>query len=430
MIPPRPLLWSRRKKWLLGGLAGLCIVGLILGLSIGLTRPGSTQSDNTDPDSGTGNNNTGDDGYTGDGYTGALQYPNPESITGIIPHNRNYITLDPALIRRRSDRRLFLLTTAPGKRGATWTADSLRGPWTLQGDTLAEQGGAPDVHVLNATHYLMLHNQHFPYDTIGVTHPEATVPWHDASIVVHTSRTLEPGSWVRQGRLEITWAARYNILDAALITVEDSSPTATEGGQRHLLTFGSYQEGLFQIPLADPPLALAPNAMQQITHLERNASAVSPRGQTEAGFMYGPRKGWYYLFFSSGRCCPRPDPDAPKGRGRGGAPGQNMLWMRDDNAYRVVVCRSRRPRGGFVDRLGRDCLTEDGGSVVLASHDAVFAPGGQGVFEDEVEGLVLYYHYIYYDKTLGAADSSRTGFFFGWNKLRFDQRGWPYVDGA
>ncbi|KAJ1327441.1 arabinan endo-1,5-alpha-L-arabinosidase [Microdochium nivale] len=416
MMLPRPLVWSRRRKWIAGILASLGIIGLILGLPIGFTRPGNAHSD---------------DGYTGDGYTGTLQWPNPEPITGVVPHNHHYVTLDPALVRRASDGRLFLLTTRGNNRGATWAADSISGPWSFLGDTLREQGGAPDVHRLNDTHYLMLHNQHFPYDTIGVSHPEATVPWHDASIVVQTSRTLEPGSWVRGARLDIPWAARYNILDAALLTLDSSS--SSSGGQetpRHLLTFGSYQEGLFQVPLADPPLQLAPDAMQHMTHLERNATAESPRGQTEAPYLFGPRKGWYYLFFSSGRCCPRPAPGAASSPPSADAPGRNMLWMRYDDAYRVAVCRSRRPRGGFADRQGRDCLTESGGSVVLASHDAVFAPGGQGVLDDPKAGLVLYYHYIHYDAALGAVDPARPGFFFGWNKLRFDRQDWPYVDGA
>ncbi|KAH7027285.1 glycosyl hydrolase [Microdochium trichocladiopsis] len=405
-----PLLWSRRKKWVIASLASLCIIALILegGNSGGGGGGGAGNNDEDD-----------DDGYTGDGYAGSLRWPNPESIKGVIPNNAIYVTLDPTLVRR-DDGKLFLLTTR-AQHGSTWTADSLYGPWEYQGDTLDEQGGAPSVHRVGNT-WAMFHNQHFDYSTVGVSHPESSSPFHDASIVVQTSDTLEPKSWVRQGRLNITWAMKYNVLDAALLTV--NSTTAARDGttgqrqQQHLLTFGSYQEGLFQVPLANPPFKLADNAMSLMTHLERNTTAVQPRDQTEAAYIFA-RKGWYYLFYSSGRCCPEHSPQT----------GQ-LQWMRYDQAYRVVVCRSRRPGGGYVDREGRDCLTENGGTVVLASHDEIFAPGGQGVLDDPEAGLILYYHYARYDMARDKVDDTRKGFLFGWNKLRFDRDEWPYIDGA
>ena len=58
-----------------------------------------------------------------------------------------------------------------------------------------------------------------------------------------------------------------------------------------------------------------------------------------------------------------------------------------------MVCRSTSPTGGFVDKDGIDCLTESGGTLVLGSHDDVYAPGGQGVNYDNDLGLVIYYHY-------------------------------------
>ena len=46
-----------------------------------------------------------------------------------------------------------------------------------------------------------------------------------------------------------------------------------------------------------------------------------------------------------------------------------------------------------VDRDGRSCLHDNGGTTLLASHDIVYGPGGQGVFTDKQRGLTLYYHY-------------------------------------
>ena len=236
---------------------------------------------------------------------------------------------------------------------------------------------------------------------------------------------MEQGSWRRHGRLEIPWAKRYNILDPALLSVNRSGNAGGEGGgHTNILAFGSYQTGLFAVPLADPPTRLRDNAMAALAHLERNASAVTPADQTEAAFLYA-RDRWTYLFFSSGRCCPH----------RGGK------WpvRKAGGVYRVLVCRRpaagtadvatwSRP-GGFVDRDGRSCLTEDGGTEILASHGGIWAPGGQGVLEDDSdeaggEGVLLYYHYVPFDEQ---ARRPVKGFRFGFNRLRFGDDGWPVV---
>lgn len=46
-----------------------------------------------------------------------------------------------------------------------------------------------------------------------------------------------------------------------------------------------------------------------------------------------------------------------------------------------------------VDADGTSCL-DHGGTLVLGSHDLVYGPGGQGVYDDPSRGPVLYYHYV------------------------------------
>lgn len=59
-----------------------------------------------------------------------------------------------------------------------------------------------------------------------------------------------------------------------------------------------------------------------------------------------------------------------------------------------MVCRSTSATGGFVDESGVDCLEENGGTLVLGSHDDVYAPGGQGAMYDPGEGsVIMYSHY-------------------------------------
>ncbi|KAI3478657.1 hypothetical protein L1887_59371 [Cichorium endivia] len=74
----------------------------------------------------------------------------------------------------------------------------------------------------------------------------------------------------------------------------------------------------------------------------------------------------------------------------------------------------------MVDADGTSC-TEGGGTTVLESHNNVYGPGGQGVYNDPTEGWVLYYHYV--DTSIGYADGDKQ---FGWNKIAWNN-GWPSV---
>lgn len=115
----------------------------------------------------------------------------------------------------------------------------------------------------------------------------------------------------------------------------------------------------------------------------------------------------FYLFFSSGRCCNDPATLPPAG-----------------DEYKILACRAPRPSGPFVDEHNTPC-TQSGGKLVLASHDDVYGPGGQGVLYDEILGApVLYYHYMNRSTGYKVEDV-----WFGWNRLDFES-GWPVVVGA
>ena len=91
-----------------------------------------------------------------------------------------------------------------------------------------------------------------------------------------------------------------------------------------------------------------------------------------------------------------------------------------------------------VDQSGKSCNTS-GGTIVLQSHDKVYAPGGQyvapklstvgyrwliicrGIYADSKLGTVLYYHYM--DTSIGISDGDAR---FGWNILNWGS-GWPTV---
>ena len=183
---------------------------------------------------------------------------------------------------------------------------------------------------------------------------------------------MDAGSWTDHGSIGIPVSSDYNKIDPNLFQYSAASP--------FYLSFGSYWDGIYQVPMASPPLA----EDCDIIHLAQNTTVPPdnlPLDSIEGSYQFWwPVNGvdYYYLFFSSGLCCNTADDLAPPGY-----------------EYKVMVCRSTDPTGGFVDADGSDCLTENGGTIVLASHGDVYAPGGQGVMYDpNVGSVIMYYHYI------------------------------------
>jgi arabinan endo-1,5-alpha-L-arabinosidase len=178
----------------------------------------------------------------------------------------------------------------------------------------------------------------------------------------------------------------------------------TADNPNFVLNFGSFWSNIFQVSMSNPPLRVS----SEVVHLAQNTSS-RPAGLVP-GSMEGAYefqwKGFYYLFFSSGNCCNElGDGLAPPG-----------------DEYKVMICRSSEYGGSFVDQSGKDCLTQNGGTVVLESHHDVYAPGGQGVmFDPNLQSVVMYYHFVRPSVSYMYDD-----FFFGWNKLDFSS-GWPVV---
>lgn len=166
------------------------------------------------------------------------------------------------------------------------------------------------------------------------------------------------------------------------------------------MNFGSFSGGIFQVPMSDLPTKI--DTKSKINKLAYNATG---RHSGEGSYMFH-RHGFYYLLYSAGTCCGYKDKMPSRGE-----------------EYQIVMCRSKSPSSGFVNMDGIDC-TQSGGSTLLASHDDVYGPGGQGVTVTGSGDLLLYYHYA--NRTLGMGDGD---YVFGYNYLKF-RNGWPYVTSA
>jgi len=307
----------------------------------------------------------------------AYGYANPGACSG------DCVTHDPCVVRRTSDGTFFRFTT--GNEILVATADSIEGPWTTTGSAIT--GGssidltgntdlwAPDVNLIGDTYYM-----YYAVSSFGS---------QDSAIGVATSTTMEVGSWTDHGATGVQSSSDniYNAIDPNFMKVSTGN---------YLLNFGSFWDDIYQVALNSDALTSSGSSY----NIAYNSSGTHAQ---EGSFMFW-QSPYYYLFFSAGQCCGFTAGDLPSA----------------GTEYKVMVCRSESATGGFVDATGKAC-TSGGGTIVLASHGTVYAPGGQGVIDHPTLGPVLYYHYI--DTTIGYGDGETQ---FGWNQITWTD-GWPTV---
>lgn len=87
----------------------------------------------------------------------------------------------------------------------------------------------------------------------------------------------------------------------------------------------------------------------------------------------------------------------------------------------MLVGRSKSVSGPFLDMDGNDltkAASPPTGTLILGSHDNIYAPGGQSVYSDPVSGRdIIVYHYVPKDRYGGPS-------YLGINYLNFTS-GWP-----
>ncbi|KAK3995335.1 glycosyl hydrolase [Cladorrhinum sp. PSN332] len=314
-------------------------------------------------------------------------YALPEPCSGICTN-----THDPSIIRR-PDGTYFRFST--GGKIAIHTAPSLNGPWTYKGAAIPRGSSinlpgnqdlwAPELSRSNSTYHLF-----YSVSTFGS---------QTSAIGLATSPSLDFNTWTDLGSINLASSpassAPYNAIDPSIIY-------DPKQGSKPYLTFGSWWRGIHIIPL-DPSGSsfAAPPSSSSAIQLAFDPSDPATEG---ASVYFRREDGYFYLFFSKGTCC-----------------GYDRSRPQRGKEYKILVCRASSVTGPYADRSGRDCRS-GGGTVVLESHGWVYGPGGQGVFEDGINGSpVIYYHYV--DTRVGYADGQKR---FGWNWLRFEA-GWPVV---
>lgn len=228
---------------------------------------------------------------------------------------------------------------------------------------------APDIiHVGNQ--YLLF----FSYSAFGV---------NTSAIGVATNPTLDPNDpaykWTEQGIvIQSRTEDDYNCIDPSVIQTPEGELW---------MAFGSFWGGIKLIQL-DPKTGkrIAPDSpMYGIAHYR----------SIEAAHLYF-HDGYYYQFVNWGLCC----------RGL-------------NSTYDMRIGRSRKITGPYLDKEGKDMLT-DGGSPLLATDGAFVGPGHAGIIK---EGDKYWMSMHFYDGAPGGI----TGGELAIRPVTWDSDGWPVV---
>jgi arabinan endo-1,5-alpha-L-arabinosidase len=223
---------------------------------------------------------------------------------------------------------------------------------------------APDISFVDGQYRL-----YYVYSLLGK---------NTSGIALLTNKTLDQNSqdygWIDQGPVIETHAGDdYNAIDPNFIS---------DPGGSDWLVFGSYWSGIKMRALG-PDGKLSPRNSKLYSLAKRvrppggqrvQPGAAAPWEAIEAPFLVH-HSTYFYLFTSWDFCC------------RGA-----------DSTYHVMVGRSAKITGPFVDQSGKKLL-KGGGTEILAGNNRWAGPGGESLWMGPGDQDIMAYHA--YDRTNG-----------------------------
>lgn len=230
---------------------------------------------------------------------------------------------------------------------------------------------APDIFYFNDRYHL-----YYSASTFGSNR---------SAIGLATNATLdreaEDWGWVDHGPvIESFRTDNYNCIDPNLIIDEDGTPW---------LAFGSFWSGI-KMRRLDYETGMLSTEDETLYHL---AMRHVNSGSVEAPFIIR-KGGYYYLFVSFDFCC----------RGV-------------DSTYRVMVGRSEKVTGPYVDRDGVEML-DGGGTQVTFPTERWRGPGHNSILQDGDRDYIVYHAY---DARNNGTPTLRI------DPLEWDDDGWPFI---
>jgi arabinan endo-1,5-alpha-L-arabinosidase len=278
---------------------------------------------------------------------------------------------DPVIIRENDTYYIFC-TGGGGRRGGIIPIRCSKDlhNWTLCGYVLgqlpewatkeipgARGAWAPDISYFNNKYHI-----YYSVSTFGR---------NNSAIGLATNVTLDPNSpdykWVDQGMVvrSTEGADDWNAIDGN-IAIEDENNI--------WLSWGSFWSGI-KMKRINPEtgkLSDKDTTLYSLSSRPRSEEHVTPpvEGAVEAPFIVRHGRYWY-LFVSFDFCC------------RGAK-----------STYNIVVGRSRKITGPYIDRDGKP-MTEGGGTLVLEATTPDWrGPGHQAVLQDETGDYLVFHAYL------------------------------------
>ncbi|SFU83629.1 arabinan endo-1,5-alpha-L-arabinosidase [Pseudoduganella namucuonensis] len=240
---------------------------------------------------------------------------------------------------------------------------------------------APDIQHFNGKYYLYYSVSGFGKVTSGIG--------------VTINKTLDPGSpdykWEDQGMILQSVPGRdlWNAIDSNI--VEDAK------GQGWM-SFGSFWSGLKLVKLnADRTRLAEPQEWHTIAARARPAFTPDESGgpaEIEAPFIF-KKNGYYYLFASWGLCC-----------------------QKEKSTYHVVVGRSKKVAGPYLDKSGKG-MVQGGGSLVIEGNKDWKGLGHNSAYTFDGKDYMVLHAYETADKYEQKLKIM---------EMKWDKDGWPTVD--
>lgn len=226
---------------------------------------------------------------------------------------------------------------------------------------------APSIFEKEGTHYLYYSASSFgrndsaiglmTNDRLDAADP--TAGWTDQGMVIRSHRNDD-----------------FNAID----------PFRIDTGERALLAFGSFWDGIRMIEL-DPQTGLALPGAVPVPLASRGGGAIEAPSILE-------HDGQFYLFVSFDKCC------------AGTA-----------STYRIMVGRAQSVDGPYLDRDGK-ALLDGGGTELLGTSDRIRGPGGQEAFMRDGAPWLAYH---WYDRDQNGMPK------LALSPIAFDRDGWPVI---
>jgi arabinan endo-1,5-alpha-L-arabinosidase len=242
---------------------------------------------------------------------------------------------------------------------------------------------APDIALHNGTYYL-----YYSVSAFGS---------NNSAIGVATNKTLDPAAadykWTDLGPVVQSVAGRdlWNAIDPNLAFDENGAPW---------LSFGSYWSGIKLVKLQDNLTQVAtPEQWYTLAgrdrywKLEETDAGDVMSSAIEAPFIF-KKDDNYYLFVSWDRCCQ----------------GAN-------STYKVVVGRSKKITGPYLDKEGEDMRT-GGGSLVVGGNTDWPGVGHSATYTFDGKDYLVFHGY-------NANENGRSQLWI--EEITWDENGWPTV---